>query len=455
MIQTCIIGDLQMNIQRSRGGARRRLNKPAKTAFNLLQLENRWCPTITAVLAGGTLTITGNGGSDHVIVTQEDDGDLRVLGNNGNLATVFDGNSVTTLKANLGAGFNNLDIDLTVSNGGDFDHEGFDQNPIIMVTAGNDSDTVTINLGDDAGGGGGGGGDDDGRGDVLITASLTGGNDRVTIIAGGDFGGEFNLSMKMGSGNDSIDVALDGDIDGNSIIDSELGTGNDTYTFEVSGDVKSDFEFDVISDSGNDRITTEIVGSISGNAPVAADLGPGNDTFTMDVGGAVGSIHEFALLGGTGNDQAALSIGGNVDGDALIAINMGSSNDSFDLEVDGDTSGIFEVDLLGESGNDTISFDIGGDVSGPMTLLADLGSGNDRFEVSIDGNIVDDEVVSMQFNGGVGLDTVIYTFAEDELNDIDFTSIFFENETYNEIGMGVAGAAPWAGLPQGYAVDLA
>ncbi len=421
------------------GGRRRPVVASAKSALKLMRLETRCCPTITAVLAGGTLTITGNGSSDHVFVTQEDDGDLRVLGNNGGLAKVFNGNLVTTLKANLGAGFNNLNIDLTVSNGGDFDHEGFDQNPIILVTAGNDSDTVTINLGDAAGGGGGGGGDDDGRGDVVVSVALAGGNDRVNITAGGDFGGTLDMTFTMGSGNDSVAVALDGDVDGDATIDANLGTGNDTYSFDISGDVKSNFAYSVLGDTGNDYVSLGVGGTISGDATIDADLGTGNDYFTASVDGDVSGAFDFNLVGGTGNDSTSLGIGGNVDGDFNANVALGSSNDSFSLNVAGDTNGEFNLDLTSESGNDVVSVDIGGDVSGAMDLAADLGSGNDSLDVTISGNIVNDEEVFMFFNGGVGLDTATFTFAPNELTDIDFTAIFFEDVTYNEVGGGGGG----------------
>jgi len=276
-------------------GRRRNLGKIAASALTLSRLETRDCPSVTASLVGSTLTITGNGGSDVVTVTQTIQGDLQVKGNNGNFSKIFKGNAVATLKANLGAGFNNLTIDLSTSNGWDADHEGFDQNPVIFVTAGNDSDTVTINLGDADGGGGGGSGDDDGRGDVFVSVNLAGGNDRLFVTAGGDFGGTFTEDVTMGSGNDSVSTVLDGDLDGDAAVSYDLGTGNDTSSFEVGGDVKSNFEFALVGNTGNDSCDVTIGGNISGTSAVSGDLGSGNDTFTFSVAGDVDDVFEYSV----------------------------------------------------------------------------------------------------------------------------------------------------------------
>lgn len=418
------------------GGNRRPVKKSVSSAPRLMKLETRCCPTITAVLAGGNLNITGNGGSDHVRVFTEDDGDIRVLGNNGSLSKVFDGNAVVEIRANLGDGFNNLDIDLTISNGGDFDHDGFDQNPIIKVTTGKDSDTVTVNLGDFGGGGGGGGGDDDGRGDVYLTVNSGSGNDSITVVAGGDFGGSLFMEFKTGSGNDYVDVALDGDVDGDAYVGGFLGTGNDYFYFTVTGDIKSEFIYECLADSGKDYATVDVGGTISGNFNGSVDLGSGNDDWHMSVGGDLSGEYYLELQGGTGNDYTSLGVNGNVDCPCEIYVDLGSSNDSWTFAVGGDMNGDTVMVVEGQSGNDFVGISVGGDINGLTYFGVFLGSGNDELEVTVNGNIVSDAEVVMEFDGGIGLDTTTYNFAPGELQDIDFSSIFFEVETYNEIGQG-------------------
>lgn len=38
--------------------------------------------------------------------------------------------------------------------------------------------------------------------------------------------------------------------------------------------------------------------------------------------------------------------------------------------------------------------------------------------------------VTFDINSGIGLDTVTFTFADEEIDDVNFSSMNFENETY-------------------------
>jgi hypothetical protein len=203
-----------------------------------------------------------------------------------------------------------------------------------------------------------------------ITADLGSGNNNLTVSDGTVAG---SLTVRSGSGNDTVHIASDATING--LVTLALGGGANAVA--VDGDAKFVL---VLDGNGDDSITigetaaidrlfaslgsgtnnVSIAGVVSGSVDVAG----GRDADTLDISGSAGSV--FALLGSGDN---LVTISGDVTKSAIIS---------------------------GGNGGDTI--DISGDVGGQV--LANLGGGTNSLSLAgaVGGNV--------GYTGGQGKDTL-------------------------------------------------
>jgi Ca2+-binding RTX toxin-like protein len=349
-------------------------------------LESRRLLAVTAVFAGGVLTVTGDNNANAITVSRDVAG--KVLVNNG--AVVISGSTATTGNTTsidvFGLGGND-NLALNETNG---------VLPKARLFGGANNDTLTGGSGADA-------------------LSGESGNDLLFGRAGGD-------RLAGGSGNDTLT--------GGAGSDQALGDSGDDRIIWNPGDGSD------LNEGGDGTDTVEVIGGTAGETFLAE--GVGNRVlfqrvdpapFTLDIGGTeklilsakagddsffggtgLAGLTSFKVDGGSGNDTligtdgADNLLGGDgidfVDGNAGVDVaDLGSGNDFFRWDP-GDGSDIIE----GRSGTDTMIFN-GADAAENIDVSAN--GGRLRF-FRTQGNITmdTDDVETVRFNALGGADIV-------------------------------------------------
>ena len=129
--------------------------------------------------------------------------------------------------------------------------------------------------------------------------------------------------IRMGSGNDSVDVAYGTGIYRPADFQVHLGAGDDTLDLRADWkDVPNNggsVKFDIWAGAGDDRVTA-FLPYIEQRLQFKANLGAGNDTFSgaivppSDLAAANGGVWTVAVLGQHGDDHMNLMLGGPVTG---------------------------------------------------------------------------------------------------------------------------------------------
>jgi hypothetical protein len=321
---------------------------------SLEALEQRWCPSVTASVRGGSLVVSGaaTNAGDTIQITQTAANTFQVKDG----ATVVGTLSGATkdVVVNLGAASDKVALDLggqaaprnvSINLGGGDNQLSVVNGTIdghLSITGGRGVDTVTLG---------------DGTSTLQInrntgvhldgsaTDSLTVSNkvtakgnfealfvNNVTLAAGSAF--EKNVGIVGGRGGNTAAVA--GRIDGN------LGfTGsNAADSFTLSGTVGK--SLGVITFGGND--TVSVGGTVSGHLFVAA--GAGNDAITLS--GVVGKTTTVFADGG--DDTLTATATAQLQGNAFIS--MGAGTDSVTLN---DAATITKLLASGGAGTDTFT----------------------------------------------------------------------------------------------------
>jgi hypothetical protein len=291
--------------------------------------EGRDCPSVSAVINGGVLTVQGDGGNDTVQITF-DNGQytatisgssgsstatgpvaaITVLTKGGNDSVVF--NAVDPLTSNLA-----LTVDLGVGsdNAAVTNHLDVNLNTGIanaalslVVTGGAGIDQGQVSLGDLD------------NANVAVTATLTGGADVFNTDLNGAVHNTSQVALVDvgGNGNDALSVGKNGNnftIDSGSRVSATLsgGAGNDTLSLASNGNVAGTLQATLLGGVGNDTVSS-VVNNAGGTGRVAINEqgGNGNDTFTLTVksSGPVDAV----IIGGAGSDTATATNNVSVTG---------------------------------------------------------------------------------------------------------------------------------------------
>lgn len=303
-----------------------------RTRLQLTSLEDRSVPAVTAVFAGGVLTITGDAAANDISV-QLVSGKVKAFDGTTDLlpAATITPAALTGIVVNAGDGNDTVDVfetivDPATINGG----TGDDQ-----LYGGKGNDSITTGT--------------DGIGDL---ADGRAGNDTITGGAGDDFlfGGLGNDVLNAGDGANSVEGG-----DGNDSITG--GDGSDAlYGGKGLDTINGGGDADLIFGGGGAGGGVDKVGDL-------IDGGAGDDS-------VFGNLGNDSISGGSGNDR----IEGDLGNDSIVAgpeADAGVSDEDFAFGgLGNDTiSGGFGLDALyGEAGNDVLTGGAGND-----TLSGGLG----------------------------------------------------------------------------------
>jgi Ca2+-binding RTX toxin-like protein len=329
----------------------RKNSKPpsvARIGFNELEsLETRVMLSVTAVSAGGVLTVTGDNNANTITVSRDLAGNISV--NGGAVQIIGSAATVSTIQSInvLGLGGNDtITIDET---GGTM--------PQATLSGGDGNDTLT----------GGSGAD------VLLGGA---GNDTLNGKGGNDllFGGAGNDTLTGGTGSDQ--VFGEG---GNDTMIWNPGDGSDT---NEGGD-----GYDTVVINGGDA-SERFTAQANGNRVLFQRVNPG--PFSVDIGTSEHLIlnangGDDAFVGGTGLAKLmTFTVDGGAGNDTLIG------TDGNDVLIGGDGNDFID----GKGGNDTVLMGAGDD-----TFQWDPGDGSDIVEGQGGAD-------TMIFNGAAGAENV-------------------------------------------------
>jgi hypothetical protein len=307
-------------------------------------LEGRWCPTVTASLSGGTLTISGT--PDGAVALTQDSttaGTFTVTDKGAALS-----NSPFTGVKNVRLNLTSADDAVTIDLGGQTLSGG------ILANLGAGANSLTVQDGTL-------GGNLLVSGDTAVPCGPRGANpaadtglDTITLAAGttvknlgvltgqgganvtvaGDVTGDLAVDAfyRGGSANGSS-LTLSGTVDGNLFFSG----GNLADTLTVSGDVGKSLV--AVTGAGDDVVS--ITGAVTRG--LYLDTGAGNDQITL--GGVVGG--RTYVDAGAGDDSLSITATAKLQDRAVI--NMGAGADSVTLD---DSATITTVLLNGGSGVD-------------------------------------------------------------------------------------------------------
>jgi hypothetical protein len=265
------------------------MRRTSRTRLCVESLEDRCCPSASALLTGGNLVVTGSSAS--LKITEVAQGQFQVLDGTANRGTfqVFGdvdvalstpGSSSVTINLNghtapgnvnvqLGGTTPNLTVaggaitgDLNVNSGGVTTVAGVVAQDLNYLGTNTGPETLTV------------------RSTSTIHGNVQAvmGNGADTATLNGAVGG--NLAVQTGAGNDQVN--LGGSVAGHVIV--ALGTGNNGFTF--SGTVGNPFtnsgSLYVTAGPGNTAVTFAGTGVVYGR--LRADLGVGQDVLTVGAG---------------------------------------------------------------------------------------------------------------------------------------------------------------------------
>lgn len=379
-------------LQKQLQPARRR---PAPTRRLWLEcLEERACPTISTLLSGGNLLISGSPpvAADTLLVQETGPQQITVT-DNGIASAPIDG-----VTGNVTINLTGLAMTVTVDTDG---NHILGNVSITMANAGNNS----INVWNSTGGGGI-------NGTLGITTTGTG-SQTLSFGTGAAFSvGESTTVTGNASGTSALTifngVTLDAGLTATNQTGLILGTSaeiegtlsdlssSDANPKTISLDTGSTVTGNVNLLLGNGGSTVNLDGAIGGTLLV--DTGTGTNSVTVD-GATITGAATFDL----GNGANTLNVNGSVNGSATFASTFtylgGTGGQNINLNANSSTPSYTSIYLnLGTSTTNTVGFNAGATVTGSVTIIA--GAGNTA--VTIGSNIGGSLVVSL----GAGTDSL-------------------------------------------------
>jgi hypothetical protein len=364
----------------------------------LESLEDRTQPSVTASFSAGLLTITGDGGSNVIQISDEG---TAVAGHGDGVALgTFTG--VTDVLVASGGGDDQVYYGLEVAAG--------TTDPTVRrfeVGLGNGNDVFGATLTGDAA-----------AGSVIdFLVNGRGGDDVIAVDAaafGLSAGSTATWTLIGEDGNDAIGASLAGRIDGDFVLRSYGIEANDVLTFALAPETGS---------------TGSVVARLMG--------GGGDDRFAVLTAGDPSglSLRDVQVHGGAGDDRArargraefvsCLRLPGNqlgnrgvqlVGGHLFVA--GGAGTDVIRVADDGATvsvtsggvtrtfAGVTDVSVYTGNGGDRVRYGLG--AAGPVErrVFADLGGGDDRFGATLTGRLRGGSVIGLRVGGNSGDDVL-------------------------------------------------
>lgn len=407
-------------VDHERRQRRPRQSRDAGRSLGLESLEERTVPTVTALVQGAQLVVTGDAFDNSITISRDEAGTILVNDNDG-LVLIVGG---TPTVANTGtilvfsrAGNDTISLDETNGPlvrarllGG----EGDD-----VITGGSRGDQLFGEQGDDTLLGMGGQDILDGSdGDDFEDGGA--GDDRLTGGEGNDFltGGDGFDFLSGDQGEDVLIGGADNDVfrwsrgDGNDVIEGQAGF--DSLQFDGSDD---DERFDLSADGGRLRFSYDLENialNVDGIERVSITAVGGADTFTInDLSGTdVTEVHiDLFALGSDGGGQIDnVIVNGSNSADAIRVVEDTFAGDASttvlglaaQVHIVGGEAAIDRLTINARNGDDTV--DASGLTADAILLTEDGGNGNDRLiggegdDLLIGGNGVD------ALDGGAGDD---------------------------------------------------
>jgi hypothetical protein len=374
----------------------------------LESLESRLAPAGIVLLSmtSGVLTVNGDALSNDLQITESGNnwtiapqtgGTTQFSMNGGPLLPSITFAAPLSLKANLGAGHDNLLISqaiipgtLTVDGG-----EGHDTLDLTGTTI---SNTATVRLGN--------------------------GHDYFT--AGGNLFFGKGLSVDLGTGQNTFDVNANSLLSNGAISAIAGGSAIEKQTYILAaalGDVKgaitlrtsttspTDFEIgglgddslratgalSLLSSSGDDKIT--LTGSIETLSTFAMSLGHGTNSVLSDSAALI-KANALSYVGGTGLDSVTLA-GQSLQVITNLGFNGGAGTNLLDLNTAASIRIGGALSFIGTTGNDTLIVD------GPRAIIGGLMSmnastGNNALSI----NATNGSIGSVSYAASTGNDVV-------------------------------------------------
>jgi hypothetical protein len=347
--------------------------KPSRrTRLSVLQLETRWCPSLTVSLASGYLMVSGvpNG----TLTIQETGTHLfRVMDGTANLGSY----SASNINIKLAHRPGDLNVLLNAS--------GLGGNLFMDLGTGFTGPSGTIHVGGGKIGGTLTGVHGNGNETYDLGFNSVGATDPLTVASSVTISAPTSAGVGAGPPRDHLFLQT------GSAVGSDLGTTNVDSVFLAPGSsvgrnvsVSNSLEHTTPDTFLEGSIGQDV--SISGPATgISVDLGSlaaatvvrnlsistlgGNSVVTLAAGSSVGGT--ATITTGAGNDF--VEMGGQVNGSATVS--TGDGNDTFSLDAGAAVAGNFN--LTTGNGNDTLTVD--GSVSGAMVFT--LGNGDNTVTV--------------------------------------------------------------------------
>lgn len=404
---------------------RSRVSRGFLPRVELLESRLNLAGAVTAVLAGSTLTITGDDLANEVRIVGTGAGNLSVSGVNGtlinDLTEAVDFTAVSNLVVNLG---DENDIATIIA----ADLAGF-----LFVNGGNGDDQ--LQFGELAG---------DNQSFGNIVARMGEGNDAIRID-GNNFTVEQSFTALLGNGNNTtdldpanLDVGILTVVNGTGTDATEIGAGTTTAglltvfggagdnTTLLNGSMTVAGALTVAGRDGIDAVTAAGTSlEVSGIATLF--LGSGNNTVALNhtstsvdaalaivalggddqigFGGATVALGNLGVATGLGNDQLNLIATTSTTIQGLAGVALGMGNDTLNIE-NAQFQGI--TTLLTGAGTDVVNIETASNNGAGTTFATfaaiELGLGDDTLNVGLD---VDDFAAFSEtviISGGLGGD---------------------------------------------------
>jgi hypothetical protein len=326
--------------------------KPRKAFVPRLEaLESRWCPSASINIAAGVLTVTGDGNTDNIAVTDNGHGGIH--------ATVYAANDTTVLASGSGSGLSEIKI-----NGAG----GNDTIDYTLSNALSKNEKLVLNLG---------------GGSVNADLNYNAGiSSNLSVLIDGAGSGNDTVETDFGALSSSARVSLD----------EYLGAGTSTGTVNYNDAIAAGAWTGVTihGESGTNHAAINFDGAVSGKVHVVEHLGTGTTTAGLTFSGGIdtGASVFVQVDGGTSANQANVSFGNATGAHLRIDEGLGSGTTGSQITFGNLSGDVVHVNLDAGHGSHQVSTSYGTISGGTKLYESDwLGAASDQFTTTLNGDI--------------------------------------------------------------------
>lgn len=267
----------------------------------------------------------------------------------------------------------------------------------------------------------GGSGDDslhvwDVQGDGSVTVTTGEGTNDVIVTSAFSGGGDVDLVVNGGSGDDSVEVTLDST--GTTTVNA--GAGNNVVDITEHGSVSS---IEVNAGAGDDEVYINSLEYAQTDVTVA--VGNGDNTVEVGVSGWNGEANSVSVTTGTGYDDIRIGDVNDtvtvVAGDGGNFIEVGDVNNSVNITAGAGGNEIYVGTVADGSGGGDVTITTGDDADTVSLVYADtlnatLGGGDDSIYLANGLEDGSDGAMGYTIAGGEGSDTLVVDGFEYDVN---------------------------------------